>query len=262
MLYLVIMLGMTSLGPLSGFDPRFDFDAESPYRDADTYSDTLRLYHQLLWSKMTPVGEALSLNVPRAKQSAYLTHSRDDEIAYWFASDAITNSYTTWIRPKTLVEAKMALTDAQVERYLNPNYTIGSASIWPLRKMHGSINTARVWGRVADRMDLTLECIRRLYLGDNETPLGSRLSGYADFFELFESFAGFVEFFHLQQLVNTSLDQVEFWLPFDGFVRHGAPASVDEYVRLREATLEFIADRGARMASWVRSHTGVPVVDR
>lgn len=48
--------------------------------------------------------------------------------------------------------------------------------------------------RWADRFDLTLECIRRHYLGQR-SPLGETLARYRDFFALFEDFSGYVEFF-------------------------------------------------------------------
>ena len=68
------------------------------------------------------------------------------------------------------------------------------------RKM--TINGARAFHpRIKDRFDLTLECIRRHYL-DEPSPLSDVLARYADFFGLFGDFAGYVDFFHLQDLVN------------------------------------------------------------
>ena len=63
---------------------------------------------------------------------------------------------------------------------------------------------------IDDRFDITLECIRRHYelttkTGDmrsvSSSPLGAVLARYADFFSLFESFEGYVNFFLLQDLV-------------------------------------------------------------
>ena len=51
-------------------------------------------------------------------------------------------------------------------------------------------------------MDLTLECIRRHYLGDPVTPLGETLGRYREFFDLFDDFRGYVDFFLLQVLVT------------------------------------------------------------
>lgn len=52
-------------------------------------------------------------------------------------------------------------------------------------------------------MDLTLECIRRHYAGEPESPLTDVLNAYADFFALFEGFKEFVDFFHLPPLLST-----------------------------------------------------------
>lgn len=54
----------------------------------------------------------------------------------WYDSDAITNSFTRWLWSKPLVKAIDGLTDEQRVRYLNPQYTIGSAMIWPVRKKY------------------------------------------------------------------------------------------------------------------------------
>jgi hypothetical protein len=42
--------------------------------------------------------------------------------------------------------------------------------------------------RIADRMDLTLECIRRHYAGEPGSPLSDVTTNYADFFKLFGTF--------------------------------------------------------------------------
>jgi hypothetical protein len=46
-------------------------------------------------------------------------------------------------------------------------------------------------------MDLTLECIRRFYGGDADTPLGPTLARYPDFFALFGTSTGYVDVFLL-----------------------------------------------------------------
>lgn len=42
--------------------------------------------------------------------------------------------------------------------------------------------------------------------------------------------------------------------PFDNFERSGAPATTEEYVRHRDATMDFIAGRKRRMAEWVTEY--------
>ena len=68
----------------------------------------------------------------------------DPDKRFTVGSDAITNSYTRWGKPKDLVEAKAELSEEQKRRYFDPPYTIGSAMIWPVRTIHlPTLNTAR-----------------------------------------------------------------------------------------------------------------------
>ena len=73
-------------------------------------------------------------------------------------------------------------------------------------------------------------------------------------FALFDGFTEFVDFFHFQDLVTPDYDEVLFYLPFDNFKRPGTPATTEEYVTYREATLEFIAKRRQRIAKWLKDN--------
>ena len=242
--------------PAPRFDGSFNFRSDTPAgKDPDAHSPTLRAYHQLLWSKTTPSGVTLALDAPRARRQGYLTHTWPDGRREWFGSDAITGSYSRWMRPKALVSAREALDAAQRARYLDPPYTIASAMIWPVRSKQRSINQARGTRHViADRMDLTLECIRRHYNGQQASPLADVLAAHDDFFALFSTFAGFVEFFHFQDWVNPSYDSVNFFLPLEDFTRPGVPVSVQEYVSYRESVLTRIEQRRHRMDAWVQAN--------
>jgi hypothetical protein len=107
------------------------------------------------------------------KKSEYLIFTNANTKRYCYGSDAITSSCTKWVKKKrprsrALVDAIAGLDNKQRARYLNPPYTIGSAMIWPVRTTdYWTMNRARGARLViADRMDLTLECIRRHYTGD------------------------------------------------------------------------------------------------
>ncbi|ALV43312.1 hypothetical protein AU252_20870 [Pseudarthrobacter sulfonivorans] len=131
--------------------------------------------------------------------------------------------------------------------------------IWPVRtKDQPTMNKARGFGpegkQICDRMDLTLECIRRHYAGEPGSPLADVINAYKDFFRLFDGFAEFVDFFHFQDLVTPDYKEVRFYLPFDNFERSEAPATTEEYVTYRDATLEFIAGRKRRTAEWVTEY--------
>jgi len=233
------------------FDPAFDFASDTPVgKDPDEYSPTLRRYHRLLWSKPLPSGGFFSLDLPVPASSGYLIHARAGVDDLYLGSDAITNSYSRWRRPSALAAAIASLSDEQRATYLDPPYTVGSAMVWPVRsKDRPTINQARgTRGKFADRMDLTLECVRRHYTGE-ASPLGDVLRVYGDFFELFVDFRQFVDFFHFQDLVDERYEQVRLFLPRHGFERHGAPGTLEEYVALREGSMEFIGQRGRRMAA-------------
>ena len=117
-----------------------------------------------------------------------------------------------------------------------------------------TINAARgMSSKIADRMDLTLEAIRRHYSNDL-SPLTETLNRYADFFELFESFEGYVDFWLLNDLVDED-SQVKFFLPFDNYERNAMPANVDEYMLLKEASVYFLSSRTQRIGSWLRIQT-------
>jgi hypothetical protein len=98
---------------------------------------------------------------------------------------------------------------------------------------------------IADRMDLTLECVRRHYLGQ-ASPLSDTLGRYREFFDLFEDFAGYVSYFLLDDLVENG--RVRFFAPFDDFQGRATPADVPSYVDYRQASIEFVTARNQRIA--------------
>ena len=125
--------------------------------------------------------------------------------------------------------------------------------VFPAHRVDGkmTINGARAWHpRIKDRFDLTVECIRRHYLGE-PSPLSDVLARYADFFGLFGDFAGYVDFFHLQDLVNEAASTVKFFTPFEDFTGSPLPATVDAYLEYRQRAIEFIESRNRRIAAYV-----------
>ena len=65
-----------------------------------------------------------------------------------------------------------------------PGNSIGGK--WTINQARGCLR------KISDRVDLTLECIRRYYVGQS-SPLGETLARSRDFFALFESFAGYAD---------------------------------------------------------------------
>ena len=104
--------------------------------------------------------------------------------------------------------------------------------------------------QIADRFDLTLECIRLHYLGET-SPLAEALIRYRDFFALFEDFNGYVDFFLLQDLVSDDSSAVKFLMPFADFGTSPLPHSVEAYEEYRRNAIRFVEARNRRMAEYV-----------
>lgn len=222
-------------------DTTFDFRQDTPPgKDADSHSPTLRRYHQLLWSKPLPSGATFTL---APEPGAYLVH-RSRLGTYTLSSDAITTNLLG--RASSVIRQ---IPEAERPPYLG--YTIGSSILFPGNRLgrHQTINQARGFHqRIADRFDLTLECIRRHYEGGT-SPLTAVLARYADFFALFESFHGYVDFFLLQDLLDNDGQSIRFFHTFRNFTTPAVPKSTEEYVACVTASNSFIHARNLRIAA-------------
>ena len=106
----------------------------------------------------------------------------------------------------------------ELAAFVRVAFTIGGYIVFPGNRVGGrqTINQARGTNpRIDDRFDLTLECIRRYYAGE-DSPLAETLALYPEFFALFGNFSGYCEFFLLQDLL-TEDGGVRFLLEFDEF---------------------------------------------
>ena len=105
-----------------------------------------------------------------------------------------------------------------------------------------TINGARgVNHKIQDRFDLTLECIRRLYL-NQQSPLTDVLERNANFFKLFSDFKGYVDYFLLQDLVEGDYEAIKFWSSFDNFETAALPKD-------KEVNIYLISQGYARFCS-------------
>lgn len=225
-------------------DTTFDVYSDTPKgKDPDSYSPTLRRYHQTLWSKELPSGKLFDLVTDQPK--TYLHHkSALGEFA--LSSDSFVHSYRYLKKTQHLVAQ---VPEAELDKFYATCSTIGGYIIFPSRRIDGklTINGARgLYSSIMDRADLTLECIRRHYEG-GESPLGSVLARYADFFALFEGFRGNTDFFLLQDLFRTDGAGVNLFLPFDDFNRSPLPASLSEYATYRSKLADFVFARNERI---------------
>lgn len=223
-------------------DTDFDVRTDAGGKDPDTASSTLRRYHLLLWSRDLPSGTRFELSdtVP----GIYL-HHRSGLGEFWLSSDGVIPTFTRYAAMAHIVEK---VPDEQNEQFLHIAYTIGGFLLWPGNRIDGNltINQARGWlRRISDRMDLTLECIRRYYVG-LDSPLGATLARYWDFFALFGDFGDYVDFWLLQDLINAD-GGVEFFLPFDDFRAPHIPQSLDTYLIYRRRTIDFVQARNQRI---------------
>ena len=135
------------------------------------------------------------------------------------------------------------------ETFRTIGYTIGGMMVFPGNKVDGkqTINGARGFNRkIADRFDLTLECIRRHYLGE-DSPLAETLARYGEFFQLFQHFKGYVDFFILQDLVTEDCAAVKFFMPFDDFATRSVPQNGGSYVEYRHRSTAFVQARNRRI---------------
>jgi len=225
--------------------------SDTPPKDADTWSPTLRNYHQVLWSKVLPNGKIFDLT--SSQKPPYYHYHSSDLGDFCLSSDAIIHTYSKW-RRKSMVTIIETFPKAEIDAFYNLSNTIGSYILFPANKIEGiqTINQARgmMTYKIGDRFDLTLECIRRSYLGI-ENPLSAHINGYSNFFKLFENFQGYVNFFLLDDLIDMDTGKIRFWLPFTEFgERDAVPTSTEEYREYMKNASEFAKARNIRIAEW------------
>ncbi|MEN9918448.1 MAG: hypothetical protein RL662_884 [Bacteroidota bacterium] len=225
-------------------DTTFNVYSDAQGGDPDSTSPTLRLYHKILWSKPLPNGERMELT--NNKNGVYLYHnSKLGE--YFLGSDAITHSYRNHKRKMWLTQQ----IQEEVNELFDTGSTIGAYTLFPNNKVDGkhTINQARgVDSLIDDRFDLTLECIRLFYL-EQESPLYDTLVRYRNFFDLFDSFIGYVKFFLLDDLVDEN-QKIKFYLPFDNFKTKPTFSNIDEYLTYKKGVINFIKSRNNRIETY------------
>jgi hypothetical protein len=237
--------------PTMLIDTSFDFrtDAGGPDRDPDRYSPTLKQYHQLLWSKTLPDGRPFDLQMRRG----YL-HHQSDLGEFWLSGDSIIHTYVKWRSMKDVIDQFPV---DESEQFRTLAYTIGNMIVFPANKVgvYRTINGERGCNpKIKDRFDLTLECIRRFYMGETDHPLHKTLTLYRDFFALFTDFKGYVEFFLLQDLVTDEGAAVRFLMPFADFNASLLPGDRDTYAAYRRRSIEFIEARNRRIERYAAAY--------
>lgn len=233
-------------------DTSFDFRSDSKGKDPDSNSPTLRAYHQFLWSKQLPIGESLELEI----LGSTIVH-RFNMQTLKFGSDSISNSF---MGTKKISHLIGKVPNSEFEDFRDKGSTIGGYLIFPSEREGGrmTINGARGFNsKISDRFDLTLECIR-LHYQNLENPLQAVFETPINrfFFNLFMDFKGYVNFFLLQDLVDSSYQRVKFFTESQQpFQSSPIPQTADEYRAYKQATVEFVRLRNLRISDWARSNT-------
>jgi hypothetical protein len=229
-------------------DTTFNFYTDASGGDPDSTSPTLKRYHRLLWSKLLPNG--IKFELLDNKSGAYLYH-KSELGEYFLGSDAITHSYKNHKRKQWLITQ----ISNEVDELFDTGSTIGAYTIFPNNRIDGNhtINQARgVNSLIDDRFDLTIECIRRFYLGET-SPLYDTLLRYKNFFYLFTDFIGFIHFFFLEDLLDEN-QQVKFYLPFDNFNSRPIFTSIEDYKTYKTSVMKFITQRNLRVEEYEKQN--------
>jgi len=227
-------------------DTNFNFYSDARGGDPDSTSPTLRKYHKILWSKPLQNGKIFELT--ENKIGVYLYH--ESELGEFFlGSDAITHSYKNHKRKQWLTKQ----ITREVDELFNLGSTIGAYTIFPNNRFEGNytINQARgINSYIDDRFDLTLECIRRFYIGQI-SPLYDTLLRYKNFFDLFDNFIGFINFFFFDDLINAN-NTIKFYLPFDDFKTRPFFSDTSQYLSYKTGVINFINSRTQRIENYIK----------
>ena len=230
-------------------DTSFNVYSDAKGGDPDSTSPTLRKYHKMLWSKTLPNSKAFELS--DNTNGVYL-HHKSELGEFFLGSDAITHSYKNHLRKHWLTKQ----IPNEVDELFEAGSTIGAYIVFPNNRIddNHTINQARgVNSLIDDRFDLTLECIRLFYLGQ-ESPLYDTLLRYKNFFDLFENFSGYIRFFLLDDLVDEN-QMIKFYLPFNNFKTPPVFSDIDEYLFYKKGVMNFIQSRNIRIENYTRQQT-------
>ena len=233
---------------MSTIDVEFDFQQEAGLdragvqRDSDKYSPTLQEYHRILWSKPLPNGKMFELTKITNNQLYHKSELGEFSLSSDWGAVTLSGRRQT---KKFLSELDLA----DLQNFQKAVIAIGARMVWPSNRISGAstINGAKGMNYfIADRLDLTVECIRRYYIGE-KSPLYETFKRYDDFFHLFDDFKGYIDFFLLQDYVTEDYTSVKIAEPFDDFRSTPIPKTVDEYLSYMNTTSGLIEARNQRI---------------
>ena len=224
-------------------DINFNFYSDTPKgKDPDSYSSTLRSYHRILWSRELPNGSLFKLD----ETIPMRLHHKSELGEFVLSSDSIAHTYSNI---KSTTDIVKNIDAEELVKFVSLCSTIGGYIIFPSERINNqmTINGARgVNKKIRDRFDLTLECIRKYYKNE-ESPLNETFKRYKQFFNLFESFKGYVDFFLLQDLVTSDYLSIKYFVPFESFEDYPLPNDIEEYKQYKYNLSNFVSSRSQRM---------------
>lgn len=211
--------------------------------DMDSCNYTLYMYHQFLWNKQCMIFKRRNIkNIPFVTISEGNLGLNIDKKDINLGSDSFISIYWHYKDMQDVIEKIKIETDNEqyqdalkeikkidvslkekrqfdeeyfksdwkkfIWLYLQKSNTIGGFIVFP--RNPASINTERGnrYGKIRDRFDLTLECIKRYYINQNEAgnPLLDVLKKDHEFFEIFgsglEGFKNYIDFFILNSWIE------------------------------------------------------------
>lgn len=228
---------------MNKIDIDFDFRAEAKGRDPDRWSPTLQEYHRIVWSKTLPNGKLFTLD--KASQNRLYHKSELGE--FHLSSDMALYGFIRKCHRTKFIVSQISETEIKEFEKLTLN-TLGGTMIWPSIRIDSkmTINGARGFNRlIADRLDLTIECVRRYYFGE-DSPLYRVFKRYSSFFSLFRNFREYLDFFLLQDFIDEK-EQVKFSLPFDDFKSPSFLTTIEEYSQYKIHTTDLVKARNRRI---------------
>jgi hypothetical protein len=108
-------------------DVNFDVRIDSKGKDPDSASETLKSYHQMLWSKLLPNGQMMKLITGKG---FYLKWNN-----FYFGSDSIIVSFIhARYKLRQLIIDSIPNFPLYRESYLKKSYTIAGSIIFPQTK--------------------------------------------------------------------------------------------------------------------------------
>ena len=231
-------------------------DTKGLGRDPDKYSDELGKVHCLLWSSKGKLG---TIQWNYRNRLVSIINGKE----YIFTPDSITNSFcdskqiAKGMKEKEIISSFGNEVYELLQQYNIIDYTIGSSIIFPItidgNSFKWTMNVARgLSAKVHDRIDYTLECIKRYYDRSNGNPLQSALEKSDAFFRLFNSFREYVDFFFLNDLVDDNYNVISFTGDID--FQNSFPFPKDQYIKYLSNTILFIQKRNKRINDYILNY--------